>query len=355
MTKDRVNEIDLLRFTAAISVVLFHYAFRGYAADGLSNMPYPWLAPYAKYGYLGVELFFMISGFVILMTASSGSLRGFLVSRVVRLYPAFWACCTITFLLMWVLDVPRFQAGFVQYLVNLTMMSGFVDVPSIDNVYWSLFVELRFYALVAVILLLGRIGHAQVLLWLWLAASAANQLIHSGKVAMVLITNYSAFFIAGAACFLIWSRGASAARLLLLAGAWALGTWQALLPLAEFEQHYSTQMSRPAVVAIVASCFAGLLLVSLRRTGWLGRQRWLLGGVLTYPLYLLHQNIGFMLFQRGYPELNAHVLLWGVLAAMCALAYCVHVLVEKRLSGPMKRAMNGALDSLKVWTLRRMQ
>ena len=91
MSKTRVNEIDLLRFFAALAVAFYHYAFRGYAANNLSIMPYPLLEPIAKYGFLGVELFFMISGFVILMTAASGSLKGFIVSRIVRLYPAVWA------------------------------------------------------------------------------------------------------------------------------------------------------------------------------------------------------------------------------------------------------------------------
>src|SRR3954467_14113203 len=53
----RVNEIDLLRFLAALAVVFYHYAFRGYAADNMTVMPYPLLAPAAKYGYLGVDLF----------------------------------------------------------------------------------------------------------------------------------------------------------------------------------------------------------------------------------------------------------------------------------------------------------
>lgn len=100
MTGGRVNEIDLLRFLAALAVVFFHYSFRGYAADGLSVMSYPLLASVSKYGYLGVELFFMISGFVILMTAAHAGLRDFVISRVVRLYPAFWACCTVTFLVI---------------------------------------------------------------------------------------------------------------------------------------------------------------------------------------------------------------------------------------------------------------
>ncbi|EAQ8060912.1 acyltransferase, partial [Salmonella enterica] len=88
MIKNRINEIDLLRFVAAMAVVFFHYAFRGYAADGMSIMPYPSLAPVSKYGFLGVQLFFMISGFVILMSASHGSIQNFTISRMVRLYPA---------------------------------------------------------------------------------------------------------------------------------------------------------------------------------------------------------------------------------------------------------------------------
>ena len=134
MTKTRVNEIDLLRFVAALSVVFFHYAFRGYAGDAKTVMPYPMLATAGKYGYLGVDLFFMISGFVILMTASNGSFKDFAVSRAARLYPAFWACCTVTFGAILAIGGVRYHATFSQYLVNMTMLSEFFHVPYIDGV-----------------------------------------------------------------------------------------------------------------------------------------------------------------------------------------------------------------------------
>jgi peptidoglycan/LPS O-acetylase OafA/YrhL len=133
MTTSRVNEIDLLRFISALSVVFFHYAFWGHTADAMSIMPYPLLASVSKYGWLGVLLFFMISGFVILMTAASGSLRGFVISRIVRLYPAFWACCTITFVAIVVLGTPRYSASVGQYLINMTMLSNFLYVEAIDG------------------------------------------------------------------------------------------------------------------------------------------------------------------------------------------------------------------------------
>ncbi len=60
----RFYEIDLLRFLAALSVVLYHYTYRGYMADHYSPVPFVGIGRFTKYGYLGVELFFLISGYV---------------------------------------------------------------------------------------------------------------------------------------------------------------------------------------------------------------------------------------------------------------------------------------------------
>jgi peptidoglycan/LPS O-acetylase OafA/YrhL len=352
MPHARVNEVDLLRFIAALAVVFFHYTFRGYAGDGLSAMPYPLLAPFAKYGYLGAPLFFIISGFVILMSAEGGSLRSFAVSRFVRLYPAFWACCTMTFAAIIAIGTPRFEATVGEYLVNMTMLSGFFGVPSIDGAYWSLFVEMKFYVLVGVVLLIGRIHQVQPLLIAWLALSVALEIHPSRILRYFLIVDYSAYFIAGATYFLMWSRGVSPTRICIVLVCWGLAMFQAVNFLPGFEKQYSTGMSAYVTCGIVTVFFLSMVLVSLRLTGVLGRQRWLLAGALTYPLYLLHENIGFMVFNLAYPAVNPHVLLWGTVAAVLAAAYAVHMLVEKRFSLPLKRAINHLLDAAHRLTLR---
>ena len=192
MARIRVNELDLLRFIAALSVVFFHYTFRGYTADAMTIMPYPTLAPISKYGYLGVELFFMISGFVILMTAASGSLRKFIISRFVRLYPAFWVCCSLTFIATILIGGHRYTASVYQYLINMTMLNSFIGVPSIDGVYWTLFIELKFYAFVALVLLIGQIDEAQLFLCLWLAVTILLDLFPiSNTLRYYLIADYS--------------------------------------------------------------------------------------------------------------------------------------------------------------------
>lgn len=347
MKSTRVNEVDLLRFLAALAVVFYHYTFRGYAADNLTIMPYPLLASVSKYGYLGVQLFFMISGFVILMTAANGNLRSFTLSRILRLYPAYWACCTLTFLATLWFGAPYFSATAGQYWANMTMLNGIVHIPYIDGAYWSLLVELKFYVLVALVLVSGKIQQAQLFIGLWLIVTIAQEIFGApSAVRWLLVTDYAAFFIAGATCFLIWSKGSSPIRHVMLFASWCVGVEQSINKLPSIEEHYHTTMNAYVVGGAISVFFAVMLLIALRRTGALGRGNWVMAGTLTYPLYLIHQNIGYMIFNIAYPKLNVHVVLWGTLAIVLVLAYLIHTLIEKRLGPPLKRGLNRIADNM---------
>lgn len=343
---DRVNEIDLLRFVAALLVLVFHYAFRGAAADNMSVMNYPWLAPVARYGYLGVQLFFLISGFVILMTAASGSVRSFAVSRIVRLYPAFWASCTVTYLVCILFGGPIYEATFKQYMLNMTMLGDYLRVPAIDGVYWSLSLEIRFYALVAMLMLIKQIHRAEAWLWAWLISTAILEFVYPvGKLRFLLITNASAFFIGGATMFLIWSKGLTRARVALTSGSLAVGLIQTLQGREGFESHYHTSLNPLVMGALILIFYGVMMLVTLRKTGALAPIRWTIAGAMTYPLYLLHQNIGFIIFNHAYPHLNIHLIFWGTIALMLLSAYGIHVLIEKKYTPPFKRALNNTIDT----------
>jgi peptidoglycan/LPS O-acetylase OafA/YrhL len=339
MNTPRVNELDLLRCVAVIAVVLFHYAFRGYAADAMSTMPYPLLAPVAKYFYLSLELLFLISGFVIAMTASARSFRHFVISRIVRLYPAFWVCCTITFVVTLAIGEPRYSASLGQYLVNMTMLAEFLGVVSIDGAYWFLYVEIIFYALVATALFIGGMQRFQLFLALWLVAEMALEALPIGRHPSRLLADYSVCFIAGAEFYLIWAGGLSLTRVAMIAGTLGIALLQAMNRIPGFEVNYSTTINAYVVAGVIVACFLAMLLVALKRTGALGRSRWMLAGAVSYPLYLLHHNIGFMIFNALYPAINPHVLFWGTIAGVLGAAFAVHVFIEKRLSLPMKAAI----------------
>jgi peptidoglycan/LPS O-acetylase OafA/YrhL len=343
--KSRVNEIDLLRFLAVMGVVFFHYAFRGYAADEMSIMPYP-LAPIAKYGYFGVHLFFLISGFVIMLSASSGNLRRFIVSRIVRLYPAFWICCTTTFVVILAMGAPRYTASLNQYLVNMTMMSDFLGVKSIDGVYWSLFIELRFYSLVCLVLAIGQINRTEILMVLWLLASTILAIRPIYPLYDWLIIDYSAYFIAGATFFAIWSKGLSIARFATIVLSLALALHQTILAMPNYEKWFHTCINNSIVAVIIITFFILMSAISLKYTSSFGRRQWLLAGAITYPLYLIHQNIGFMIFNAAYPAVDSHIIFWGTITLAIGAAFAVHVWVEKPVALQLRILIEKSIDSL---------
>lgn len=334
--KDRINEIDLLRFIAAISVVFFHYTFRGYAADSMSIVPFLEVAFFSKYGFVGVELFFMISGFVILMTASKGNLRSFLISRIVRLYPAFWVACTITFLVIIIFGKPYYSASFGQYLSNLTMFSGFFKIPSIDGVYWSLFVEIQFYFFIGLLLLVNQIKNIEKWLIGWLFFSVLFTFFHNKYINFIIIIDYSTYFISGAIFYLIRKNGLSLMRIVVLGVSLILSIVHMKETLIRFEQQYQTDFNFMVLLLIIVMFYVIFFLVALKRTGFIGKKKWIIAGAVTYPLYLLHQNIGFIIFNTLYPYIDRYLLLFIIIISMIFLSYFVHIAVEKKFGYVLK-------------------
>lgn len=345
--KDRLYGIDLLRFAAALGVLFFHYTFRGYAADDMSVLDFPELAGISRYGYMGVDLFFMISGFVILMTALKQDVKGFLVSRIVRLYPAFWAGVTLTAMTCFLFDTSgQFKVSLSQYLLNLPMLGGFLGVKPVDGVYWSLLVEIKFYLLVLLVLIFGQIKNATSLLGAW--ALVTLYLLYfpaPGKLHWLLMPEWSPYFIAGAIFYLLRSDGFDVFKLLVLALTLYLAIVNAIGRLPQMEQHYASEFSRMAVTGMVLVFYAVFLAFSARWIEFLNRPEFLVLGVLTYPVYLIHQNIGFVLMNRFAAEGNKYVLMLLVTLLVLAVAYGVHRLIEKPLSrklrAPLIRLLRG--------------
>jgi peptidoglycan/LPS O-acetylase OafA/YrhL len=162
----RIAAIDLLRTLAALAVLAHHWNWL--VSDHLRAAPlYP--ERLARHGgFFGVSLFFIISGFVILASARGVSAERFVANRAIRLYPAFWICCTVTWL------ATRHEPmgkTFVEYLCNLTMFPQALGMPMIDGVYWTLALEAKFYLLIAAIIAFGSLARIEPALWIWLAIS----------------------------------------------------------------------------------------------------------------------------------------------------------------------------------------
>ena len=336
----RHHEIDLFRFSAALMVVLYHYTFRGHAADGYSPFEFPVLGAIFRYGYLGVDLFFIISGFVILMSAARSTAVRFTISRMVRLYPAFWVCVTLTAACIALFGGSRFDVGLGQYLLNLSMVSGYFDIPAVDGVYWTLLVEMKFYLLVFLLLLFRQVDHIDRYLAGWLELAYAALLLDGPSLLRAyLITDWAAYFIAGCTFYLVRSRGPSRLRWALRAGACGLSLYHAVTVAARLEAQFQQPFSGAVVAGIILGCYGLFLLLALGRTQWLNLPWLATLGALTYPLYLLHQMIGYVIFQH-FADANRFVVVSATIALMLGLSHLVHRLVERPLAPRMKQALS---------------
>lgn len=329
----RFYEIDLLRFLAAFSVVVFHYLFRGYAADDMTILAFESCEFFAKYGFLGFHLFFIISGFVILLTAYGKSTTGFVVSRITRLFPAYWVAVTMTFLVIVIWGMPRYSANFMQYLLNLTMLQSFIGVEPIDGVYWTLAVELKFYFLVFLVLLFGQIRKIKLILYFWLFLTIVLTAFNIKYVGFFLFPKWSYYFIAGAIFFIIYKEGASLDKIIALLITYLLAILSIYKGSIQIQSEYGIELNLFVLCSLIFSFYCVFFLIATKRSKSLSYSYFYYLGILTYPLYLIHQNIGFILFNKLGPYgINKYAILLFVLTLMVVLSYAIHFSVEKRYS-----------------------
>lgn len=337
----RFYEIDLLRFLAALAVVFFHYTFRGFAEGGYSPIDYELHSQFSRYGYLGVHLFFMISGFVILLSAMNRTAIQFTVSRIVRLYPAYWAGVTLTAVVIALAGAPLFSVSLPQYLANLTMLSGYVGIEHIDGVYWTLLVELKFYALIFLLLLIRRIHHIEYYMGAWLGLSLLNIVMPLPKIAaFIIFPEWAPLFISGSLFYLIHLKGLNLYRGLLLMGAYFCAIYYAIGEVAHLEEYYHSALSASVSVTLLTLFYLIFILITTNKLHWIRSPFLIKIGILTYPLYLIHQNIGFIAFNHLADSVNRYVLLYGLIAMMLLSAWLIHLWVEKPLGGWLKRNLD---------------
>ncbi|MFE0426852.1 acyltransferase family protein [Streptomyces sp. NPDC058953] len=336
---ERLYVLDGLRIAAALMVVLYHYTARG----GSWQMPvkdvFPEIYRFTAYGYLGVQIFFVISGFVICMSAWGRPVKSFFISRVVRLYPAYWFAVVATTVTLMVVPGGRRRLPANDVLVNLTMLQQPLHVRHVDTVYWTLFTELRFYLLFLIVAWFG-LTYRRVILFccVWGAATLLVAEAPHGPLRLLLIPEYSWFFIAGMAFYLMYRFRPN----LMLFGIVGVSFLASLGPTIDEFQHLTFLAVKEVwpVTAVMATFFGLMALIATRRLSWI-KWRWLpVAGALTYPLYLLHQVIGWELIHYfGGRGVGPWVLVGSVTAGMLVVSYLVARFVETPVSRLLKRKL----------------
>ncbi|MDF3216213.1 acyltransferase [Mesorhizobium sp. M7A.F.Ca.CA.001.09.2.1] len=342
-----IATLDLLRLVAAMAVVFFHYFFRGAAAEGILAEGYPLAAPFALYGYLGVNLFFLISGFVIAWSAENRSWDQFAVARFVRLYPGFLLCMTITFAIVFLAGSPLLSASFVQYAANLSMFAPTFGQPFMDGVYWSIVLELVFYGWVTLALLTGLFQTRKLeLILIWLAISALNEFfIGSAAARLLFITEFGPFFAAGVLVHHLHAHGRSLPAMLLLAAAFLISCGTLSVTQHWMLGHYGIAVSSANLVIANVVMHAALIGAVLLRNRLRPSGLTLALGGLTYPLYLLHQDIGYLVINAATPLIGRWFAAFGCGALMLFVSWAIWRACERPAQRLLRIWLGRAVDA----------
>ncbi|WP_340202389.1 acyltransferase family protein [Ascidiimonas sp. W6] len=354
--RHRLYHIDLLRFIAALYVVFYHYGFRGFAKDDMSVVQYEPLESFSKYGYLGVDLFFIISGFVILMSAKKSNIVDFCISRFSRLYPAYWVGIALTTFIVVFFGGERFSVTPSQVAFNITMLNGFFEIPYVDGVYWSLLVELKFYILIGFILLFNKIKYIKIFAYLLLGIAILQLVLPFGDAPLPLKVVYyfsfprwSSYFIAGMFFFLIKSENKVKYYFIPILICYITSVQYAFLKADHYNEMYHGIFSYTTVAVLVTVFYIFMFLVSINQLQFLNKKAFLSLGVLTYPLYLIHQNIGFIALNNLHTYFNKWVLLSLLIIVMLAISFIISKYIEKPFGNYIRQSLkkNTTLINLK--------
>lgn len=325
----RIQFLDGLRGIAIGSVVLFH-------AYGSWPQWLPFgdrfiVAPF-RFGYIGVNLFFLISGFVILMTLERcGSLKEFAWRRWIRLFPTM----LVASIIILAFDIligsgPLSDRQVIDLIPGLAFLSPYfihaltgAQLQSMDDTFWSLYVEVSFYAVAGISFFVG--GRRWVI-WIVIAIFAASlgiSIAGIGKLAYVVEWMgflWFGWFASGALFYIYFSSKTHASAVAAL----ALGIFSAVV---------CNSVSLPdqiALIVVVILFYLSLRFAMLQQL--LSNRSLLFLGSISYPLYLVHNNIMVGLerdFAGRFPWVPDFLIPIAPICVVVALAFAILLFAEK--------------------------
>ncbi|MEE4541716.1 acyltransferase [Streptomyces sp. V4-01] len=345
--RGRLRALDGLRLVAALMVCAYHYGGRGgdiaHAWGRSPNRIFPHLSGPFSYGPLGVQIFFIISGFVICMSGWGRSVKDFAISRIVRLYPAYWAALVIV-------TVAFAAAGYkrvpdADLLTNVTMLQMPAGAQRVLGVCWTLWAEMRFYLLFTLFVVWPGASRKRVLVFCAVWTVGALYADTSGQefLKTALMPTYAPFFVGGMGLYLVYRFGHDAFSWGVVAVGFLLGQRYAVHDLVAPRHmdvfHHRSQLG---VIAVVAFGFAAVAAVTL--VPWISRVQWgwlTTAGALTYPFYLVHEHLGWVVIDKltHHTSLSPGVVFAATALSMLVLAWLLHRLVERPLAPRLKRVL----------------
>lgn len=292
----RIKYLDGLR-GIAILLVLGYHAYVRWSHIMPHGDTYSEVTIFS-YGWLGVQLFFLISGLVIFMTLDkTESLKSFIYKRWFRLFPAMLIAATLIYSTTEIFfERPSGQPTLYSLIPALTFIDslffssllGF-EIVNLEGVFWSIFVEFKFYVIAGgIYYFFGKKYVPLVLALLFVLSILLNMLSTyfdfaffdlAYKVSLAASLQYFGWFSAGTLFYLYFETNNN--RFFLL----ALG--MSILSSIWVKEGFQTSDITGAL--LVSALFASSMKFSFLQS-MLQHKVLQYFGFISYPLYLIHEN-----------------------------------------------------------------
>lgn len=345
--KNRIEHLDGLR-GLAILLVLFYHVFSRWA----DRLPYgdDFSLFLFKHGWIGVQLFFLISGFVILMTLErTQTINNFLFKRWLRLFPAMLiASLLIYFTAPFLSDRPAGDPTLRSLVPGISFISSAIwnhylniTMPTLEGAFWSLYVEAYFYLFIAFVYFkLSKNKITETILTVYLCSFFYCRFFAGENSVDDPIRNfiehigflYYGWFAAGTA---FYNYMKTKNNNWFIAGI-IISIFSAIT------------LKNPDIDVIVYAIITSLIFALSFKVQILVRilshKLFTFFGFISYPLYLIHENASISMIiamGREYPELPSYLYPLLPIAIVIFTAY----VITKWLEPKLRRLLNNTLSS----------
>ncbi|MFC4281906.1 acyltransferase family protein [Thalassotalea piscium] len=234
-----------------------------------------------------------------------------------RLYPAYWISGILTFLVILIWGLPGRETSIHDAFMNILMFHEYIGISHIDGVYWTLTIELTFYCWIFAFFVTGLLQYAEYLFSpiIILSILQSQGIIELPSILnKIFIIHYLSYFLAGI-CFYKLVNGVENKLT------------SAILILSLISIFFVFSLK---VFILSAIFYTFFFLAVTGKLKFLTIKPLLFLGGISYSLYLIHQNIGYVIINHLYDyNINPLISIAVSLLITIVLAYFITYFVEK--------------------------
>lgn len=318
----RNKSLDGLKALMASVIIIFHY----YCRFNQLYLQGDFL-PFRYLGVIGGETFMILSCLFLSKKQDKFDLKAFYKRKFIRLYPTYFVAVTISSIFLQILVLPGRTPSLQDYLYNIFMLSGYLGTPYVDSAHWYLF------TLVSAIIIVGLFNKYKVqdnfvsyLMWMLTSLIIGNlkNLYGISVFYNIVGGTYVGIICSGIALGKI--IGMKNKKNVMYFLKWMIIIFSGIGYTFIFKDGSST------VLLLFALFIVGT--VTTKRIGFLENNFLIKLSIISYPLYLIHQNVGYAIEYALVSKFgDSYLWCYGLIAIAFSIvcAICIYVFVEKIL------------------------